>query len=179
MRRKISAAGPVGVALALVLVASGCRTMTAPGSVYQRTGRIVDLLAEPTFDVGAGPPQGSFYSFRVPHYDADGHGFFDVPVVFCEQLMFAPEWVCSAALRLSGSEPYVNAPRPRGPGVGRLRSAYWLGRKGIGWVFVAPGVGCYAAGLAGTMAFDTVVHDLPVIVVGLPGRLARRAGLRR
>jgi len=147
-----------------------------PGSIYRQTGRIVDLLGEPTFDVGADPAATRFYSFRIPHYDADGHGLFDIPVVFCEQIMFAPVWVFSAALRLTGSEPYLEASRPRGAGIRPLLgTSLWAVGKGLGW----SGVGCYFAGLGAAMAFDTVVHDAPVIVVGRPLRWLRSLGAGR
>jgi hypothetical protein len=149
-------------AIAVILVVAGCQTAQTPGSLYRQTGRIVDLLAEPTFDVGADPAAVKFYSFRVPHNDADGHGLFDVPMVFCEQLMFAPTWAFSAGLSLTGSEPYVGAPAP--PGIGPLV------RKGAGWTFAAPGMVSYFAGLTGAMGFDIAAHDAPVIVIGRPLR---------
>jgi len=146
--------------MAAIVALAGCQTAQTPGSVYRQTGRIADLLAEPTFDVGADPAAVKFYSSRVPHYDADGHGVFDVPMVFFEQLMFAPTWFFSAGLSLSGSEPYVGAPAP--PGMGPLL------RKGMGWTFAVPGMLSYLAGLGGAMGFDIAAHDMPVILIGRP-----------
>lgn len=159
--------------MALFLLA-GCKTAMTPGSAYRQTGRLTDLLAEPTFDVGAGPPEGRFYSLRVPHYNADGHGLFDVPVVFCEQMMFAPVWVFSAILQLTGSEPYVGARRPPPATAGRFGTALWFGRKALAWTIAAPGMACYMAGFAAAMAFDVAVHDAPVIAVGRPLRFLAR-----
>jgi hypothetical protein len=139
-----------------------------PGSAYRQTGRIVDLLAEPTFDVGGDPAAIYFYSFRVPHYDADGHGLFDIPMVVCEQVFFAPTWLFSAALRLTGSEAYLGSPRPRGAGT--FENTIGLARGGVGYLFGVPGAACYFGGVASAWAFDTVAHDMPVIFIGRPLR---------
>jgi len=140
-----------------------------PGSRYRQTGRIVDLLSEPTYDIGADPAATKFYSFRVPHYDADGHGVFDIPMVFCEQLFFAPTWVFAAAFRLVGGESYFGpAATPSQPGV--VGSAAGLGRGTLGYLFAVPGVACYITGVAAAMGFDLACHDVPVIVIGRPLR---------
>lgn len=162
--------------LASLLLLAGCHTATTPGSIYRTTGSYAHLLAEPTFDIGAGPPEGTFYSLRVPHYDADGHGVFDIPVVFCEQVMFAPTWVFSWMLYLTGSEPYLWYPRPSAPDVEAGAFIQWVLREGVGWVIAVPGMVSYMASFTAVMAFDTVVHDVPVIVVGFPFRLVNRLG---
>ena len=160
--------------LVTLILLAGCRTAMTPGSAYLQTGRIAELLAEPTFDIGRGPPEGEFYSLRVPHHNADGHGVFDVPVVFCEQMAFAPVWVCSAGLRLTGGRPYLGMPRPPAGTPGAPSTVGWWTRKGLAWTFALPGMGCYIAGFGAVMAFDTAVHDAPVIVVGRPLRWLRQ-----
>ena len=157
--------------IALLFVA-GCRTATTPGSQYSMTGSYVDLLAEPTFDLGAGPPEGSFYSVAVPHNNADGHSVFDIPIVICEQLFFVPTWIFSWAYNLSSPGPYTTGYGAQGAPGGA--STDGTVRQILGWTFAVPGVACYAMGFAATMAFDTVVHDVPVIVVGFPFRLVER-----
>jgi len=157
-----------GFFIVVLFAAMGCRTATTPGSLYRQTGRVVDLLAEPTFDVGADPAALYFYSFRVPHYDADGHGLFDVPMVVGEQLFFAPTWVFSAALRLTGGESYFGSRQP--PSAGLPTKAFGLARGTVAYLVAVPGVGCYLAGVVSAMAFDTVAHDAPVIIVGRPLR---------
>jgi len=139
-----------------------CQTAWTPGSAYRLTGSIEHLLAEPTFDVGADPAAARFYSFRVPHYNADGHGLFDVPMVVSEQLLFAPTWVFSGALRLTGTEQFLGGPRP--PGIGGFA------RSTVSYLIGIPGTACFLTSLTGAMAFDVVAHDVPVIFVGRPLR---------
>lgn len=154
--------------IAIALATSGCQTATTPGSAYRHTYRIADLVAEPTFDVGADPAAIYFYSFRVPHYDADGHGLFDIPMVFGEQLLFAPTWVFSNALRLTGGESYFDPRRPSA--IGLARKTLGATRGAAAYFFAVPGTVCYFASLVSTMALDTAVHDVPVIVIGRPIR---------
>lgn len=160
--------GCVPALLVLSMLLTGCQRATTPGSAYLQTDRIVDLLTEPTFDVGADPASAYFYSFNVPHSDADGHSLFDVPMVISEQLFFAPSWLFSWPLRLTGSEAFLGAPGPGGV-AGTLQ-------KGAGWVFGVPGAAFYLMGLTGAMGFDLVAHDVPVILIGRPIRwLAEQA----
>jgi hypothetical protein len=151
----------------------GCRTATTPGSAYRQTGRIVDLLAEPTYDIGGAPNGSQFYSTRVPHNNADGHGLFDVPIVFVEQLTFAPFWVTSAATRLIGIDPYLLSQFYPGSNPNVVATTYALARRTAGWALAAPSAITYAFGLTATMAIDTVAHDVPVIVFGAPARIWR------
>jgi hypothetical protein len=166
--------------LLLVLLLAGCQTVLTPGSAYRQSGSIVDLLAEPTLDLGSHTSVDTFYSLRVPHYGADGHGFYDIPIVFCEQLLFAPVWVFSGLLRVSGCEPYLQAPWTPPAGMGSAtKTPIWVTRKSIAWIVATPGVGCYIVGFCATMAFDTAAHDVPVIVIGKPIGLVRDLILRR
>ncbi|MCX8037183.1 MAG: hypothetical protein N3D11_09105 [Candidatus Sumerlaeia bacterium] len=170
------------LALILVLVAAGCQTATMPGSVYRQTGRIADLLAEPTFDVGGDPNESVFYSFRVPHYDADGHGLYDIPFVASQQMFFAPVWLCTAGYRLVGGDSYFGGPRPGmgGPAGRGGQSMDWL--RGLGaYGFAIPGVGFYWMATGTVTVLDAGFHDVPVIVIGRPlrwvGEQLARAGL--
>lgn len=159
--------------LALLPPLAACRTATTPGSAYvQSGGNYWALLAEPTFDLGWGT-ESIFYNPNLPHTNADGHGYFDFPIVVGEQLLFSPVWLFSAALRFSGSEPYLNAPIPTGWISDPLGSAGTLAYKGLGWAITAPGAVFYIASFTTTMAADTVFHDVPVIVIGAPLRIAR------
>ena len=139
-----------------------------PGSVYRQSDRIADLLAEPTFDVGGDPNAIYFYSFQVPHYDADGHGLFDIPMVISEQLCFAPTWVFSDLLYATGSESFLDPRRP--PGTGALAKLLGPVRGTIAYSLVVPGVVSYFGGLTEAMALDLMMHDVPVIFIGRPIR---------
>jgi len=154
----------------LLLAATGCQTALMPGSVYRQTDRIRDLLAEPTFDVGADPAAVHFYSFRVPHYDADGHGLFDIPMVISEQLFFAPTWLLSGLLRLTASEAYLGGGPPGPPGQGPSGGAVGMARSTVGYMLGVPGAMFYLAGVGSATAFDVAAHDVPVVFIGRPLR---------
>jgi hypothetical protein len=164
------------LAILLVVLSVGCQTARRSGSVYKQTGRISDLLVEPTFDVGRGPPENSFYDFRVRHYNADGHGAFDVPIVVIEQFLFSPVWVFSAALQITGISPHLWAPPPAASGPTALFSMVnWVLSLVEGWCVGIPAMLCYYGCFAATMVFDIVAHDLPVIVVGAPFRKGKKS----
>jgi hypothetical protein len=157
--------------LAILLAATGCRATMTPGNAYRTSGHYLDLLAEPTLDIGGYMPGEKIYEVNVPHFDVDGHHVFDVPIVAFEQLFFIPAWVLNSALRLSGTEPDMWAPWPpteeiiQNPGAGMV-----VARKTIAWSLALPGRSLLGIGIVTTMVFDTAVHDVPVIIVGLPFR---------
>lgn len=157
------------IGLAMLLSLAGCQTATTSGSAYMLTGRYVDLLAEPTFDVGSGTEK-VFYNFQAVHVNPDGHGIFDVPIVATEQLLFSPVWPFSFVMRVTGSEPYLYAPFPTAWMQNPVGSAYWLTREVGAWSIALPEMLMYSGSFVTTMAFDTVFHDVPVIVFGFPIR---------
>jgi hypothetical protein len=146
-----------------LLVLLGCQTAMTPGSVYRQSGSWADLIAEPTFDVGSGY-EATFYTLQVPHYDADGHGYFDVPVVFSEQLAFAPVWLFSGVLKLTGGEEQLRAARPAGGGIGA--NSLWLMKSMHAWSLALPGAAFYLTAFGTMMSFDMMFHDGPVMIVG-------------
>jgi hypothetical protein len=156
----------------LLLATTGCQRALAPGSAYRASGHYFDLLAEPTFDVHGNPPQGFFYDTTVPHFDADGHHVFDIPVVFCEQLLFAPTWLFSGVLWLTDTEGDLAAPWPSLQAISEVPGAAVLAVRKIVSASLSLGRGVFfGLGFTATMVFDTAIHDLPVIATGLPFRL--------
>jgi len=163
------------VLLSLVFLAA-CQTAMTPGSVYRATGRISELLAEPTYDVGGDPSATYFYRFQVPHYDADGHGLYDIPVVAGEQLFFAPTWLFSGAMWATGAESYLSGPRLPGSNAGE--KALGAARGTGAYALAVPGTMLYLTGFLTTMTFDTALHDVPVIVIGRPLKWLKNAAVK-
>jgi len=134
------------------------------GSRYKKSGRVADLLSEPTLDIGFRQGQflgrGSLQRKWIDYYDADRHGFADVPVVASEQAFFA----FSLSTYYLGETLFKHSPESFRGGAGVL----WWGLTYAGGVNII-------LGWAAVAVYDPIVHDIPVIVIGKPIGMIRNA----
>jgi hypothetical protein len=152
--------------LAVLLFGSACAPYFEEGSRYRTSGRVADLLLEPTLDLGTGPDQfpGSMGTLDPPLGNADGHGAFDTFVTASELPFFLPA--------AAGSLAFVGMAAPANVAValvGRGRPGFWpnplaqSARRGSAALRFAAVRIPYYAGCAAVALYDPMIHDLPVL----------------
>jgi len=152
----------------LISLASGCSTFFGPGNAHKETGSVADLLMEPTLDIGwdtdQHPPEAPLCVKWSDYYDVDGHGYYDVVVVATEEVFLLPcGAVAYAGAMILSQESFMRFLRRGGILVEAPATVVfwiWLGYEGVTEV-----VGCAAVAV-----YDSIVHDIPVLVVGKPAR---------
>jgi hypothetical protein len=128
---------------------------------YEQTGRIPDLIGEPTLDMWKW--NGVLgYNRYAEYWNADGHDGFDAVIVASEKLLFLPCTICYG-ISILGILPGVIA-------------GDWIQKHNLAdtlytfWAFPFYGLyaGTYYLNVGLLMVYDTIFHDIPVIVVGRP-----------
>jgi hypothetical protein len=113
------------------------------------------------------------YDSKVPFYDADGHGVFDVPIVATECVFLVPAQVpygLGFIFRIPAVTLQADIHLDATSLTTTQRFLDFVGQSAAvaGYAFLQPGHVLLYTGMGCLWVYDTLAHDLPVILIGKP-----------